>query len=65
MTIAEFDNTQFNSSQMVCYKKEIYKLHGVDYDEKLIGFKQPFKTNKGIKTKLSWKRCENIEICPF
>lgn len=61
MTQDEFDNTKFNSKTIVTYKGEAYRVHSVDFEERLIGIKVNDNDQEANEsdTELTWVRCEN------
>lgn len=61
MTIQEFDKTGWTGKMKGIYKKEIFNIASVDFEEKLIGLLLPCNELKD-DFELTWVRCENVEL---
>lgn len=61
MTIQEFDKTGWTGEMEGIYKKEIFDIASVDFEEKLIGLLIPCNELKD-DFELTWVRCENVKL---
>lgn len=61
MTITEFNNQSWGAFTTVIYKGRERRVISVDFAEGLVGIDE--EISGADEDEISWKRCENVEIC--